>query len=81
MKEIWKYTHNDVKKWAKENIKDFKQNPLFYTIMGEIKKNPDFAYTKRLDNQNAKSAAKTFYTDNALAYLREQYLKRANIQN
>ena len=49
--------------------------------MGEIKKNPDFAYTKRLDNQNAKSAAKTFYTDNALAYLREQYLKRANIQN
>lgn len=80
-REIWKYTHNDVKKWAKENIKDFKQNPLFYTIMGEIKKNPDFAYTKRLDNQNAKSAAKTFYTDNALAYLREQYLKRANIQN
>ena len=32
-------------------------------------------------NQNAKSAAKTFYTDNALAYLREQYLKRGNIQN
>ena len=79
-RQFWKHTHDDVKRWARENIREFKQNTLFYSIMSEIKKNPDLAYTKRLDNKNAKSPEKTFYTDNALTYLKEQYLKRANIQ-
>ena len=75
-RKIWKYSYKDVVKWCKENIEGFKQAVLFHSIKREAEQDINYAYKRRLDNQNIKSASKTFYTDECLKYIKREYLLR-----
>lgn len=75
-RKIWKYSHKEVVAWCRENIPSFKQTQKFYSIMRELQKDINCAYTRRLDSTNSKSPSKTFYTDNMLLKLKEEYDKK-----
>lgn len=75
-RKIWKYSHKEVVAWCRENISTFKQTQKFYSIMRELQKDINCAYTRRLDSTNSKSPSKTFYTDNMLLKLKEEYEKK-----
>lgn len=75
-RKVWKYSYDDVLNWCKKNISGFKQGHLFNEIMREVKMDYKFAYNRRLDNNNPKSASKYFYTDKCFDYIKEQYESR-----
>ncbi|HRU96891.1 MAG TPA: DUF3644 domain-containing protein [Ruminococcus sp.] len=76
-RKIWKYTYADVVVWCKSNIIGFKQNKKFNEAKKSIMDDINCVYTRRLDNQNSKSASQKFYTDLALKRIKEYY----NISN
>jgi len=74
-RSIWKYDYNQVVAWCRKNVNGFKQNNLFYDIKKKIEKDENCAYKRKLDNRNVKSPSKTFYTDEALKMIKEEYSK------
>lgn len=72
-RKIWKYSYDDVVKWCRKNIVDFKKGGRFNILMKKLKNDINCAYTRRLDNQNSKSPSKVFYTELALKNLQDEY--------
>lgn len=77
-RRIWKYSYRDVVNWCRNNIDGFKESTLFYQIKKEAEEDMNYAYRRRLDNDNAKSPSKTFYTDACLSFIKEEYVRRDN---
>lgn len=75
-RKIWKYGYQDVVDWCRENIEGFKQSRMFYEVKKEVEEDINCAYRRRLDNKNAKSPSKMFYTEKALGDITQKYLKR-----
>ena len=75
-RKIWKHSYQDVVDWCRSNIDGFKQSRMFYEVKREIEEDINCAYRRRLDNKNAKSPSKFFYTDKALEDIKQKYLLR-----
>ena len=56
---------------------DFKINPKYHNISKLLKKDQRFAYVRRLDPDNLRSAKKVFYNPNILAELDKDYAKKS----
>ena len=72
-RETWKYTHSDLVEWCKNNVKSFKQGPLFHEAKKSVEGDQNCVYMRRLDEQNRKSPSQKFYTDYGLKRIKEFY--------
>jgi len=72
-RKIYRYSYYDLRDWCREHIRGFKQSTEFYRVKRIIEEDPNCAYERKLDNQNAKSPTKTFYTEYALNRMKELY--------
>lgn len=66
-------SYGDVCSECRKKIKGFKQNHKFNTIMAEIKNEPRFAFTRKLNPNSSKSSKTTFYTDSVINEIAEKY--------
>ena len=71
-------SYNDMCTHCKSLIVGFKQGKMFNDIMGEIKKDPRFAFTRRLNPNNSKSSKTTFYTNDAVGEVVSRYSTEDN---
>lgn len=76
-RSIWKYTHEQVVTWCKENVNNFKRNSRFTEAKKSIWGDTNCVYDKKLDSTNSKSASQRFYTDLGLERIKEYYESHA----
>ena len=69
-KKTWKYTHNQMKAWCRENINGFKANKKFNDAKKDIENDLSFVFTRKLDPDNEKSSSQKFYTELALVEIK-----------
>ena len=68
-------SYGDVCSKCRETIKGFKQSHKFNSIMTEIKKNAQFAFTRKLNPNSSKSSKTTFYAESVLNEIARRYLE------
>lgn len=69
--------YSEICRQCKEKIPNFKQNRQFNAIMKEIKKNPKFAFVRRLNPNNNKSSQVTLYAANVVDEISRIYQRDA----
>lgn len=72
-RSIWKYTHEQLVAWCKENIDGFKKNQFFNEAKKSIWGDMNCVFDKKLDSTNSKSASQKFYTELGLKRIKEYY--------
>ena len=75
-RKVWKHTHGEFLEWCKININNFSQSKLYNEIKKELKKDQQYTYTRKLDNEKANSASQVFYSEKALIKMKAEYEKR-----
>lgn len=68
-------SYGDVCSKCRETIKGFKQSHKFNSIMTEIKKNAQFAFTRKLNPNSSKSSKTTFYAESVINEIASRYLE------
>lgn len=58
---------------CKKEVPNFKQGKKFNGIMAEIKKDAQYAFTRKLNPNNSKSSKTTFYTENVIAEIARRF--------
>lgn len=74
-RETWKYSHDQIVTWCRQNITDFKANRKFNDIKKKLHGDRNYVFTRRLDSNNPKSPSKDFYTERVLSKIKEEYEK------
>jgi hypothetical protein len=73
--------YKEICRQCKENIPNFKQNKHFNAIMKEIKKNPKFAFVRRLNPSNKESSQVTFYATDTVDEIARIYKREMQTNN
>lgn len=68
-------SYGDVCSKCRDRIEGFKQSQKFNMIMVEIKKNAQFAFTRKLNPNNSKSSKTTFYAECVIDEIANRYLQ------
>lgn len=68
-------TYSDVCSKCRDVIDEFKQSRKFNIIMAEIKNNPQFAFTRKLNPNSSKSSKTTFYAECVINEIASKYLQ------
>ena len=69
-------SYSDVCSQCRKTIEGFKQNQKFNSIMAEIKKEPRFAFTRKLNPNSLKSSKTTFYAVNVIEEIATKYSQK-----
>jgi len=72
IKRLFPYTYNELCALCKKEIKNFKQDQAFGSILRQIKKNPDLCHERKFYPGNPKSGKTYFYKKAALDEIRKQ---------
>lgn len=67
--------YSDVCSKCRDVIEGFKQSRKFNIIMAEIKNNPQFAFTRKLNPNSSKSSKTTFYAECVINEIASKYLQ------
>lgn len=67
--------YSDVCSKCRDVIDGFKQSYKFNIIMAEIKNNPQFAFTRKLNPNSSKSSKTTFYAECVIIEIAKKYLQ------
>lgn len=71
--EIYPYTYKEVCERCRAEIHDFKKGEKFNLIMKSLKGNNAFAFTRKLNPQNAKSPKTVLYSPDIIVEIKHQY--------
>lgn len=66
-------SYSDVCARCKKEVPDFKQGKKFNGIMAEIKKDVQYAFTRKLNPNSSKSSKTTFYTESVIAEIARRF--------
>lgn len=71
-RKIWKYSYKEIIEKCRKDIPNFKQDKKFFSVKKMIEEDINYAYRRKLDSKNPKSASKVFYTEIALIRIKEE---------
>ncbi len=72
-KQLFPYDYDALVKWCRENIANFKQNQRFNDAKKKMEKDANCVHVRKLDNDNPKSPAKKYYSEQAFQKIKEYY--------
>ena len=72
-RQVFPYTYEELVRWCRENIKDFKQNMRFNNAKRKMEKDSNCVYARKLEDSNPKSLSKKYYSEIAKQKLKEYY--------